>query len=349
MAKSSIASSTIVRRLILILAVGGAAVILVELFARYGLGLGTPPLSSSHPKIEYQFKPHQDLKRFGNRFKVNSYGMRSDDFPAQPAQGEQRILVFGDSVVVGGSQLDQRVIATEQLRERLVAASPAAQVIVGNVSAGSWGPGNWQAWLNRYGHLGASKVILVVSSHDLEDHPTFESLNPFTHPQENPPSATHELLMRYLNSHSVMNKIRSLGLFRQSSPVTFSDSTPRSEGTTQVSHDTPELSGSQQRGLAELRDLIMSLQRLGVPVGIVQFWERDEMMSGRPRPEHPLLLQLFKEMDVPVVQSADFFRRCSPNPAVDLFVDHIHPYTEAGQRCLADAMEAAVRALPSVR
>ena len=347
--KNAIVSFSVVRRLILILAVSGAGVVLVELFARYGLGLGTPPLSSPHPRIEYLFKPDQDLKRFGHRFKVNSYGMRSDDFPAQPAQAEQRILVFGDSVVVGGSQLDQRAIATEQLRERLVAASPGAQVTVGNVSAGSWGPGNWRAWLNDYGHLGASKVILVLSSHDLEDHPTFESLNPLTHPEGNPPSATHELLLRYLNSDSVMNKIRSLGLFRQSSPVARSDSRPRSARTTLVPLGTPELSGSQQRGLAELRDFTTSLQRQGVLVGIVQFWERDEMMSGRPRPEHPLLLQLFKEMDVTVVQSADFFRRCSPNPAVDLYVDNIHPYTEAGQRCLADAMEAAVMALPSVR
>lgn len=32
-----------------------------EVFARLYLGLGTPPLSISHPAIEYMFKPNQDV------------------------------------------------------------------------------------------------------------------------------------------------------------------------------------------------------------------------------------------------------------------------------------------------
>ena len=37
-----------------------------EIFARYYLGLGTPPLSVTHPTIEYMLKPNQDVYRFGN-------------------------------------------------------------------------------------------------------------------------------------------------------------------------------------------------------------------------------------------------------------------------------------------
>ena len=54
-----------------LLAVGG------EWFARSVLGLGDPPLSIRHPRIEYLYVPNQDVQRFGKRFLVNDYSMRS--------------------------------------------------------------------------------------------------------------------------------------------------------------------------------------------------------------------------------------------------------------------------------
>ena len=54
-----------------LLAVGG------EWFARSVLGLGDPPLSITHPRIEYLYVPNQDVQRFGKRFLVNDYSMRS--------------------------------------------------------------------------------------------------------------------------------------------------------------------------------------------------------------------------------------------------------------------------------
>lgn len=323
----------------------GFGLIFFELFARFGLGLGTPPLSVSHPSIEYLFKPSQDVKRFGNRFQTNAFGMRSDNFPPQSALREKRILVFGDSVVVGGAQMDQRFIATEILKKRIIASSPGEVVNVGNVSAGSWGPGNWLAWVNEYGSLGASRAILVVSSHDLEDHPAFATLNPLTHPQKNPPSATHELLLRYLNLNSALNKLRSHGLFRRSLPIQSLVSQAGSKSNPGPVKYTINMTDSANRGLSDLRDLVFKLQANGVKVAVVQFWERDETTSRRPRPQQSLMLELFQGIGVPVIQSGEFFHRCSKNPAVDLYVDAIHPYTEAGQSCLADSIEAAVNAL----
>lgn len=66
-----------------VLGIAAAAIVLIagELFARFGLGLGNPPLSVVHPTIEYMFKPGQDLERFGHRVLVHAYGMRSPDFP----------------------------------------------------------------------------------------------------------------------------------------------------------------------------------------------------------------------------------------------------------------------------
>src|SRR5690348_14331043 len=58
--------------MILLLVVG-------ELFARFYLGLGDPPLMQSDPEIEYLFKPDQDCRRFGKRIHYNHYSMRSED------------------------------------------------------------------------------------------------------------------------------------------------------------------------------------------------------------------------------------------------------------------------------
>ena len=51
----------------------------LELFAKYILGLGNPPLMTEHKTIEYEYLPNQDLRRFHRRIKINSMGMRSEE------------------------------------------------------------------------------------------------------------------------------------------------------------------------------------------------------------------------------------------------------------------------------
>jgi hypothetical protein len=170
----------------------------LELFARYGLGLGTPPLSVVHPTIEYMFKPDQDVYRFGNHFIVNHYGMRSRNFPVHKSNlREYRMMVFGDSVVNGGNLTDHTNLATTMLENEL-SDRLKRPIIVGNISAGSWGPGNWLAYAKEYGFFDADCVVLVISSHDAEDNPTFEPLNTGTHPTEKPLLALSEAFSRYL-------------------------------------------------------------------------------------------------------------------------------------------------------
>lgn len=90
------------RRLLRLGGIGICVIVLGELFARFYLGLGDPPLSVAHPTIEYMFKPNQDVYRFGNRQLYNRYGMRSPYFDREKSDDELRILVIGDSVVNGG-------------------------------------------------------------------------------------------------------------------------------------------------------------------------------------------------------------------------------------------------------
>ena len=48
----------------------------LEIFAKYILGLGNPPLLIEHKSIEYEYIPNQDIKRFHKQIKINSLGMR---------------------------------------------------------------------------------------------------------------------------------------------------------------------------------------------------------------------------------------------------------------------------------
>ena len=169
-----------------------------EWFARSVLGLGDPPLSITHPRIEYLYAPNQDVRRFGKRFLVNDYSMRSAPLAARKGADERRVLVFGDSVVNGGNLTDHQDLATTRLAHDLRPFAGGNKVVVGNVSAGSWGPGNWLAYSQVYGFFEADVVVLVASSHDVTDNPTFVPLAPNTHPTKKPLLALTEGLTCYL-------------------------------------------------------------------------------------------------------------------------------------------------------
>lgn len=305
----------------------GLLVLAGEAVARWGLGLGTPPLYETHPTIEYRLRPNQRLRRFHNRVEINAYGMRSDPLPRRPAPGTRRVLVFGDSVVFGGSQLDQSLIATTLLLQRLSAAA-AGPVEVGNVSAGSWGPGNWRAWAEAEGWLGATDLLLVISSHDARDNPVFAPLDA-NHPDRNPPSALAELLDRYLRP-VLASRFPALA-------------TPAPPPRIAENPASPE---ALQRGLGDLEAFLRQALASGARVRAVQFWERSEVESGRPLPDHAAVLELLRRLQVPVVQAGPRFQRCgreSPSGIQGLFVDRIHPFTAAGQDCLAIVMLQALQ------
>jgi hypothetical protein len=170
-------------------AAAGLAAAGVEGLARFQLGLGDPPLTIIDETIEYRFAPGH-YRRFGNTVSYNAYSMRSD---ALPDAATHRVLVAGDSVVNGGAQTDQTETITGQLSARL-----GPSVFVGNVSAGSWGPANLEAYFQRYGWFDAQRLVFVFSTHDLHDLPrSCQDYGP-DFPTSAPPFATFELVTRYL-------------------------------------------------------------------------------------------------------------------------------------------------------
>lgn len=169
----------------------------VELFARHGLGLGDPPLTIRDPAIEYMFKPGT-YQRFGNTIHYNSFSMRAEETtPEKTRPDELRVLVMGDSVVNGGVLTDDSELATRLAQARLTERL-GRPVWIGNVSAGSWGPGNLLAYAERFGWFDADVVVFLLSSHDLGDIPSFPpDLGP-DFPLEKPLLASWEAAARYL-------------------------------------------------------------------------------------------------------------------------------------------------------
>jgi hypothetical protein len=227
------------RRIVILM--GFLIVVSGELLSRFVLDLGNPPLYLADPQIEYMLRPDQNVMRFGNQIKVNHWGMRSADFPQNKTNPEEiRILVIGDSVVNGGNEIGHEKLATVLLQNSLQ-ATIGVPVTVGNVSAGSWGPGNWLAYIQRYGFFNADLVILLVNSGDYTDNPTYEPLDS-NHPDTRPLLALEEVLFRYLP--------RYLPNFTDQT-----DNQPTGADPTEVSRGMSDL--SHFLGLAKARGKVM--------------------------------------------------------------------------------------------
>lgn len=142
--------------------------LVAELFLRIHYGLCDAVLMRVDDDYEYIAQPNQKRKRFGNLILYNSLSMRSEEL----REGSRRILCLGDSILNGGTLTDHKNLATSILSQEL-SADMGQDIQVLNVSAGSWGPDNCLAWLNKHGHCDAEAIILVVSSHDVHDTMTF--------------------------------------------------------------------------------------------------------------------------------------------------------------------------------
>jgi len=260
----------------LLLAVAGLA---GEWVARSILGLGTPPLSIAHPRIEYMFKPDQDVLRFRHRVLINHYGMRSEPFTARRGKNEFRAMVFGDSVVFGGAQIDQADLATTLVQKKL-AVEMGKDIVVGNISAGGWGACHWLAYVQEYGFFAADVVILVISSHDYAK---------LAQPTEPPVSALLEGIERYLP--------RYLPKFLTSGSAT--------QVETDHFQEPPE--AEIERGLRDLRQFLVLAWEHAGHVVVFQHWEQSEMRQGKTRAGNQRIGKICASLNIPTIQLAPHY------------------------------------------
>lgn len=295
---------------------GGLAV--AEAVLRVRWGLGSPVLYDLDPAIEYVQRPNQDIRRFGNRVVVNESGMRSGPLaPLKSDPSEFRVLVLGDSVVNGGVQTDHEDLATTRV-EGLLAARLGRPVRVANISAGSWGPPNLKAFLDRHGFFDADVIVLVLGSHDAGDAPTGEPPNPTQYPTAPPRTAIGELFSRYLAPR-----------------LPWAEAPPPAGDLDRL--DRPDL---VQRSLEDLRAIIRAARAAGATPILLQHWERGEVAAGEARRGHALIAEVADAEGVPRIQLREAYERLG---ASSCFRDEVH-LSARGQAALAEAIRDALHA-----
>ena len=162
---------------------------IVEIILRYAFGFCDAVLYQPSPAYEYIAQPNQHRYRFFSHIDYNSYSQRSEE----PDSTKTIVLGLGDSVIFGGTMLDQDSIATT-----LFSKETGMQML--NISSGSWGPDNCAAYLKEKGTFGAKAMVLVCSSHDAFDvmsHIPVVGIYP-NYPDEQYKLAIWEVVDRYL-------------------------------------------------------------------------------------------------------------------------------------------------------
>ncbi len=301
---------------VLCLLLGAAA---LELASRFILGLGDPPLYVAHPAIEYMLQPRASYKCFGNVFRSNRYGMRSDEMPLEKRTNEVRILVLGDSIPNGGSLTDQDELATEILKRELTGML-CVPVVVGNVSAGSWSPPNLCAYIKEYGSFDAELSVIILNKDDLYDFPSFDSLDPRTHPIETPLTASGELIRRYVWP-------RVAALF--------------SRGGGAVGTAAEE--ANRATCLPALSELVQRLQARGCDVWVLYHPSRDEIDDGGrfvPAAAFALVQDFTVRNSLPLLSLASHYGNAVRN-GQSPFRDAYHP-TPYGQALMAQEILQAL-------
>jgi hypothetical protein len=186
--------------LLLILAVALGLLLVLEVSLRLLFGFGSPPLYIADEKIGYLLAPNQCLRRFGNRFAINQYSMRSPQIAVKRPSSTFRVLLLGDSIANGASWTDQKQTISALIANQLEETKSFECVEVLNASANSWGPRNQLAYLQRFGTFEAQVLLLLLNIDDLfATSPTSVQVGrDRRYPNRNPPSAIVEVFQRYL-------------------------------------------------------------------------------------------------------------------------------------------------------
>lgn len=152
------------RNILKITGIGLALFLAAEIFLR-GAGLTRLPLYTSDDKYEYLYLGNQKTRIYYNiNFATNELGLRSN--PIDP--NKPKILLCGDSVINGGNRISNNRLASTLIDYLFL----EYQVL--NISAGSWGVTNSAEFIKKHNITG-EVIILVISSHDYDDNPTFKT------------------------------------------------------------------------------------------------------------------------------------------------------------------------------
>lgn len=146
--------------------------IITEIGLRVFLDNAQRVLYQKDAVCEYRLVPNQNISRFHNQYQTNSYGMRSREIKSSQ---KKRILFFGDSVLNGGSKIDQADLLTKIIEDKL-SSFYNMEIAACNISANSWGPENAFRYLQTYVDFEFDLIVLMFNSHDYHDNMHFREV-----------------------------------------------------------------------------------------------------------------------------------------------------------------------------
>lgn len=287
--------------------------IVMEVVLRVCLGFCDALLYQSSDRYEYIAAPNQDHRRFGAHIHYNSHSQRSEE----PDTTKTKILGLGDSVIFGGTWMDQDSLATT-----LFTHETGMQML--NISAGSWGPDNCAAYLDERGTFGAKAMILVCSSHDAYDVMSFFPVvgNFPNYPDHQYSVALWELADRYLLPYlrGIFYKVK-----------THYD--PDAAVIAQIDNAAvAKKSPMFNPGFDRLKAIADSLH---IPFAIYLHAEQGELAAKEYNVMGQQIMSWAKESNVPLTDGI------SSGETPDMYHDAIH-LNAKGQRHLADCMERII-------
>lgn len=288
-------------------------IVVCEFILRYDFGFCDALLYRESDKYEYIAQPNQNRHRFGAYIHYNSFSQRN----GEPDSTKVRVLGLGDSVLFGGTWMDQ-----DSLASTLFSEETGKQML--NISAGSWGPDNCAAYLKENGTFGANAMILVCSSHDAYDvmtHIPVVGIYP-NYPDKQYSLAWIELIDRYLMPRVKMFFVKKTFLDPDASVVASA------KGKYVI-----KKSMKFNPGFSQLKTIADSLH---IPFSIYLHAEKGELEAGKYNEMGDMIIKWARQNNVPLMQGV------KNGETVDMYRDIIH-FNEKGQRHLADCFELLIK------
>ena len=300
-------------------------IVFVELILRYVFGFCDAVLYQPSPAYEYIAQPNQHRYRFFSHIDYNSYSQRSDE----PDSTKTIVLGLGDSVIFGGTMLDQDSIATT-----LFSKETGMQML--NISSGSWGPDNCAAYLKEKGTFGAKAMVLVCSSHDAFDvmsHIPVVGIYP-NYPDKQYKLAIWEVVDRYLLPR-IKVYFRGKQLLDPDAQVVKN---VKSEERRVKNSNAARNEGVAQKALnfdPGFDQLLQISEEKHIPFFIYLHPEVCEVMSRKYKEGGLMIMEWAKSHHVKLIDGLN------EGVTVDMYRDVIH-LNEKGQRNLANSLKKMI-------
>lgn len=300
-------------------------IVFVELILRYVFGFCDAVLYQPSPAYEYIAQPNQHRYRFFSHIDYNSYSQRSDE----PDSTKTIVLGLGDSVIFGGTMLDQDSIATT-----LFSKETGMQML--NISSGSWGPDNCAAYLKEKGTFGAKAMVLVCSSHDAFDvmsHIPVVGIYP-NYPDKQYKLAIWEVVDRYLLPR-IKVYFRGKQLLDPDAQVVKN---VKSEERRVKNSNAARDEGVAQKALnfdPGFDQLLQISEEKHIPFFIYLHPEVCEVMSRKYKEGGLMIMEWAKTHHIKLIDGLN------EGVAVDMYRDVIH-LNEKGQRNLANSLKKMI-------